>query len=214
VNDFTPQITDLIAEPDNVEKIRDHIGALIKGEALNQYALAQADGRADVEDFNFRVFFENSRPYETEEGLYETPIINVMLVLAVPLSDGNARIGNQKEKATFTIDCITFGNDGAEAWDDKAAARRAWKAARIVRRILMSEQYAYLGLRGVVGGRVVSSIETGTPEMDDTALAVVTARITLEVQFLERAINTTGPIIEGIDYTIDPSSGEVLINND
>jgi hypothetical protein len=209
VSDFVPQITELIADPDNVEKILDHIGGFIKGEALNQYELAQEAERADAVDFDFRVFIENARPYETEEGICEKPIINIMLSKAVPM-EGNARVGNQKEKATFIIDCIAFGNDGGDTWDEKAAARRAWKAARIIRRILTSEQYAYLGLRGVVGSRVVSSIETGTPDMESAALAVVAARITLEVQFVELAINTSGPIIEGIDFTIDPSSGEVL----
>jgi hypothetical protein len=212
VNNFAPQITELVAEPDNVEKIRDHIGGFIKGEALNQYELAQAEDRADAGDFDFKVFIENARPYETEEGLCEKPIINIMLSKAVPL-DGNSRIGNQKEKATFIIDCIAYGNDEGDTWDEKAAARRAWKAARVIRRILMSEQYTYLGLRGVVGSRVVSSIETGTPDMESAALAVVAARITLEVQFVELSINTSGPIIEEIDFDIDPSSGEVIIND-
>jgi hypothetical protein len=216
VNDFVPQITELIAEPDNVEKIRDHIGALIKGEVLYQYELAQAAARADAKDFNLRVFIENSRPYDIE-GIYENPIsepiINIMLSKAIPLV-GNARIGNQKEKSTFIIDCITLGNDGGEVWDDKVASCRAWKTARVIRRILMSEQYAYLGLRGVVGSRVISSIETGTPDMDSAALAVVTARITLDVEFMELAIGSLLPIIEGIDFNIDPSNGEVIINDD
>jgi hypothetical protein len=209
VNNFVPQITGLISEPDNVERIRDHIGGFIKGEALNQFALAQAEGRADVVDFDFRVFIENGRPYEAEEEFCEKPIINIMLSKAVPL-DGNARIGNQKEKATFIIDCIAFGNADGHTWDAKAAAHRAWKAARIIRRILMSEQYAYLSLRGIVGSRVVSSIETGTPDMESVALPVVTARITLDVQFAELSINTSGPIVEEIDFTIEPSSGEVF----
>jgi hypothetical protein len=211
VSDFIPQITELISEPDNIERIRDHIGGFIKGEAINQFNLAREAGRADVADFAFRVFIENARPYEIEDGLCENPIINIMLSKAVAM-EANARIGNQKEKAIFIIDCIAFGNDGAGAWDDKSAARRAWKAARIIRRILTSEQYAYLGLRGVVGSRVVSAIETGTPAMDAAAIAVVTARITLDVQFMEIAINAPGPIIQGIDFTVDPSSGEVFIS--
>jgi hypothetical protein len=207
-----PQIYELISEPDNVEKIRDLVAGIIKAETENQYIIANEEAAPDAEDFNFRVFIENARPYDTEGESPVSPIANIMLAKTAPV-DGNPRIGQQKMQATFLIDCITFGNDGAEEWDDKQAACRAWKAARVIRSILMSEQYAYLSLRGVIGSRVITSIETGTPEMGEAALASVTARITLETQYIERAIGTSGPIIEGIDFTIDPSSGEVLSNN-
>ena len=49
--------------------------------------------------------------------------------------------------------------------------------------------------------------------MDGSALAMVTSRITLDVQFIERAIGVSGPIIEGIDFIVDPSNGEVIANN-
>jgi hypothetical protein len=207
----TPQITELIDEPDNIEKLRDRVACIIKVETKNQYALALGEKKKNAEDFNFKVFIENTRPYETEGEPPITPLVNIMLQKAAPL-DGNPRIGQQKEKAFFIIDCITFGNDGGEAWNEKVAAARAWKTARVIRSILMSEQYAYLGLRGMVGSRKIVSIETGVPELGGDALTVVTARIMLEVEFIERSLNVTGPIIEGIDYTVDPSSGEVSIN--
>jgi hypothetical protein len=211
---FTPEIYELISDPDNVEKLRNHIAFIIKGETQNQYAIAQEQGAPDVHDYNFRVFIENARPYDTDddEPTME-PIANIMLQKAAP-EGSNPRAGPQKEKATFIIDCLTFGADGSDDWNEKAAAIRAWKAARVIRRILMSEQYTYLGLRGIVGGRVITSIETGVPENGGDALTVVTARIILEVQFMERAIEISGPIIEAIDFTIEPFSGEVLTHND
>jgi hypothetical protein len=213
MNNFTPLINELISEPDNVEKIRGRIAGIIKGEAQNQYALAIEAGEAAADDFNFRVFVENARPYDTEnEAALVSPIINIMLSKAAP-AEGNPRMGPQKTTATFIIDCIAFGNDSGDEWDDKQAACRAWKAARVIRAILMSEQYAYLGLRGIVGSRLITSIETGAPEMDSAALAVVTSRIMLEVQFVERAIGVSGPIIEGIDFEVDPSNGEVIAHN-
>jgi hypothetical protein len=163
-------------------------------------------------DYNFRVFIENAHPYDTNDEPALEPIVNIMLQKAGPV-DGNARMGQQKEKAVFIIDCIVFGISGSDEWNEKAAAYRAWKAVRILRRILMSEQYLYLGLRGIVGGRLVTSIETGVPENGGDAHSVVMARMTLEVQFLERSIGTTGPIIEEINFTIEPFSGEVLIDN-
>jgi hypothetical protein len=73
----------------------------------------------------------------------------------------------------------------------------------------MSEQYLYLGLRGVIGGRLIKSIETGVPENGGGAFTIVTARITLEVQFIEKSIGTTGPVIEEINFAVQPESGEV-----
>jgi hypothetical protein len=207
---FEPEIYELISDPDNVEKLRNHLAFIIKGETQNQYAIAQEQGVPDADDYNFRVFIENDRPYDPEddEPAIE-PIANIMLQKAAP-AGSNPRAGPQKEKATFIIDCITFGTDSDEDWNEKAAAIRAWKAARVIRRILMSEQYTYLGLRGIVGSRIITSIETGVPRNGGDALAVVTARIILEVQFMERAIEISGPIIEAIDFTIEPFTGEVL----
>lgn len=207
---LTPQITELIYEPDNIEKLRDHIAVIIKAETQNQYALALEKKVSDAEDFNFRVFIENARPYDTEGEPPKTPLVNTMLQKAVPM-DGNARMGPQKEKANFIIDCIAFGNDGGEKWTGKVAAARAWKTARIIRRILMSEQYTYLGLRGMVGARYIASIESGVPDNGGDAFTVVTARITLEVQFVECAIGSQGPIIGDMNFTVDPSTGEVSI---
>jgi hypothetical protein len=205
---FEPQIYELISEPDNVEKIRDHIAFIIKGETQNQYTIAQEEGAPDADDYNFRVFIENAHPYDTGDYPTVEPFINIMLQKTIP-AEGNSRMGPQKYIATFIIDCIAFGNDGGEDWDEKSASIRVWKTARVIRAILMSEQYLYLGLRGVIGGRVIKSIETGVPEMGGNAFTVVTARITLEVQFLERSIGTSGPIIGEINFTVEPENGEV-----
>jgi hypothetical protein len=206
---FKPEITELIIEPDNVEKIRDCIACIIKGETQNQYELAKNNAERNKEDYNFRVFINNARPYDTEGEPIETPIINIILQKTEPL-DGNARAGQQKTKATFIIDCINFGNDGGEVWNEKVAAARAWKTARIIRRILMSDNYMYLGMRGIIGSRNILSAEAGIPDNGGDALTVVTVRITLAVQFIECVINSAGEIIEGIDFVIDPSNGEVF----
>jgi hypothetical protein len=206
---FTSEIHELISTPDNVEKLRNHIAFIIKGETQNQYAIAQEECAPDAGDYNFRVFIENARPYDSEGEPPLEPLINIMLQKTETVN-GNARMGPQKYKATFVIDCIAFGNDAGEERDAHAAAARAWKAARVIRRILMSEQYTYLGLRGIVGSRLITSIETGVPENGGNAFTVVTARIILEVQFMERAIEISGPIIEAIDFTVEPFTGEVL----
>jgi hypothetical protein len=212
---FAPQIKEFLSEPDNIEKLRDHIAVLVKGETENQHQLALGANAKNAEDFNFRVFVENARPYETEnenDTPPVTPFINIMLQKAAAM-ESNARIGNQKEKATFIIDCIAFGNEGGEEWNKKVAAARAWMAAGVIRKIIMSEQYAYLGLRGKVGSRNILSIETGISEEGGEAFNVITARITLEVQFIETFIGDPGVPFEAFNYSIIPSSGEVFINN-
>jgi len=213
IEQFKPEITELLSEPDNVEKIRDRLACIIKGETVNQYELAKKNLARNKEDYNIRVFVENARPYDTGGEPIETPLVNILLQKTEPM-DGNARAGQQKLKGTFLIDCISFGDEGGEVWNEKIAAARAWKSARIIRRILMSDNYTYLGLRGVIGSRNILSSEAGVPDNGGDALSVVTVRITLAVQFIERAIDSTGEIIEGIDFVIDPSNGEVLINKD
>lgn len=209
-DDFKPEITELLSEPDNIEKIRDRLACILKGETKNQFALADNAGARNKEDYNFKVFIENARPYDTGGEPEKNPIVNIMLRKAEPM-DGNARAGQQKMKATFLIDCITFGNDSGEIWNEKAAASRAWKAVRVIRRILMSDNYAYLKWRGIVGSRNITSIEVGVPENGGDSLTVMLGRITFEVQFLECVAETAAPIIEGIDFVIDPVNGEVLI---
>jgi hypothetical protein len=68
-------------------------------------------------------------------------------------------------------------------------------------------------LRGVIGSRVIKSIETGVPQNGGNALTVVAARITLGVQFIEISIGTTGPVIEAINFTVKPADGEVTNTN-
>jgi hypothetical protein len=74
----------------------------------------------------------------------------------------------------------------------------------------MSDYYIYLGLRGTVGSRMVMSMESGTPEKTgESALAYVIIRVTVAVQFLEKAIEAAGFPLEAIDWELDPASGEL-----
>jgi hypothetical protein len=207
---FKPEINELIKKPDNFEKLIKHIALILKGEAVNQYALAKIEKAYDAEDYNLKIFIQNARPYDTGGEAIKTPFVNIMLQKTETM-DGNARAGQQKTKAIFIIDCIAFGNDSGETWNEKTAAARAWKTARIIRRILTSDAYTYLGLRGVVGSRNILSIETGVPENGGDALTVVAVRITLEVQFIEGAINSPESILEEIHFEIT-LNGELIIN--
>ena len=210
---FKPVINESLDKPDNIEVLRGHIAAIIKGETQYQYKMAKDIEEKDAEDYNHRVFIENARPYDPEGEPQITPFVNVMLHQTTP-AGGNSRIGAQKMKATFIIDCVAFGNDGGEEWNEKVANFRAWKAARVIRKIIMSEQYAYLGLKGKVGSRNITSMETRVPESGGDAFTFVIVRITLEAEYLESFVGDPGVPLEGIDYTVIPTNGEVLIEID
>jgi hypothetical protein len=195
-----PQITELIDTPDTLEVMRDQLAALLSLELQNQYTLAQ--------DYNVKVFVENTRPYDGAMiGQGQINLINILVSkVTVPLS--NPRIGNQKEKAVIFIDCAADGNNTGNFRDDKLATFRAWKIMRLVRRIVMSEQYAYLGMRGTITSRTFTQMEAGSPNIQ-AALALTIIRATLEVEFVERSIETPSVTLEGVDYDIDAETGQV-----
>jgi hypothetical protein len=203
-----PQIAELIETPDILEVVRDQLAALLSLELQNQYALAQEKGIPRPQDYNIKVFVENSRPYDGAAiGQGQLSLINI-LVSKVTVPASNPRIGNQKEKAVIFIDCAADGNNTGNFRDDKSATFRAWKIMRLVRRIVMSEQYAYLGMRGTVTSRTFTQMEAGSPNIQ-AALALTIVRGTLEVEFVERSIETPFVILEGVDYTVDADTGQV-----
>jgi hypothetical protein len=211
----TARIHEIIDTPDRAEILRDQVAAILSLELQNQYTMAQEAGLPDAKEFNISVFVENGRPYESSGEKPLMRFVNVLLPkIAVPAS--NPRTGAQKEQAAFFIDCAACGNDSGNFRDDKSAAIRAWKLTRVVRRILMSDEYAYLGLRGIVGSRIITSMEAGTPEKPElereSALAYMLVRITLDVQFLERYIGAEGVPLELISFEIEPDSGEIIAN--
>jgi hypothetical protein len=205
-------ISELIDAPDTVEIVRDQIAAILSLELQNQSALAQSAGIPNVKEFEVPVYVENARPYDGDS----VPIrfVNITLPRVISIS-GNARLGSQKEQSTIFIDCVACGNDSGDFRDDKSSSLRAWRVARIVRRILMSDAYTYLGLRGVVGSRLVTSLEAGTPEKSErekeASLFFTIIRISLEVQFAERYIEMTGVPLESIAFEVDPITGEVRV---
>jgi hypothetical protein len=214
MSDLTPQINEFINTPDMAEIVRDQIAAILSLEIQNQYMMAQDMDIKSIKDLDINIYVENGRPYEISGDKVPMRFVNILLP-KVTLLSGNSRLGNQKEQATIWIDCAACGNDSGNFRDEKSATFRAWRIARIVRRILMSDAYTYLGLRGTVGSRVIVSMEAGAPEKTeiekDAALAFVVVRMSLEVQFLECFIVNNGIPLEAIYFDVDPSTGELVV---
>src|SRR5512138_2308869 len=79
---MTAKINTLIDKQDNCEIIRDQIAAILAIEIDNQKSLASAAGK-NIEDFDFDVYIERSRPWEvitSEDGdpLGAMPLVNVV----------------------------------------------------------------------------------------------------------------------------------------
>ncbi|WP_315449838.1 hypothetical protein [uncultured Treponema sp.] len=210
------QIQTLLNGKDNIEKIRDAIALILKNELSNQYALAETAGIESLEDFNIGVYLESARPWELTEnevGGNPFPLVNILLneMRRVEGKAGSA-IGRKRYTASFSIDCYACGNAESDGDDARQAALKAWRIAGIVRSILMSGFYAYLGMRGVVLERDMPGIKTGIPSnLAESAAAVTVARIDFSVSFYEDSPQGDGAELEEIQFEVVGKTGEVLI---
>ena len=206
----------LLDKNDNAEKIRDMIAGILKTENVNQYELALKSGVSNAEDFNIGVYLENARPWglaENENGKNPFPLVNISLndTRRSDEQTGSA-IGRKKYIASFFIDCYACGNFESGGNDTEQAALKAWRVAAVVRNILMSGHYAYLGMRGVVLERDLLGIKTGIPgNLDESAVAVTVARMEFSVMFYEDSPQAEGVVIDGISFEVVDKTGEVLI---
>lgn len=204
------KITERLNEPDAFEIIRDQIAGIIDIEMENQYQMALAESDPVAEDYKVTTYIENDEPLAAGSDLNIFPIVNVWLDQTRNES-GSAKVNTTKETATYRIDLYAIGNyDGKFA--GRKASLKAWKLARCVRRILKSDAYTYLLLRGLVSGTEIKSMEGGAPNMADSAVKVSQVRITLDVTFDQNAPRTTGEILEIIPVTILDDLGQIVVN--
>jgi hypothetical protein len=221
---MTARIAELIDKRDNVEIIRDEIAAILKVELANQEQLAVAAGK-DPFRWRVRVFSERANPWgeyqysPANDSPEAAPIVNVWLPTIN--YDGNASnvVERQKATATYNIDCYGYGQaednlQGGHVAGDAKAATEAHRAVRLVRNVLMSAHYTYLGMRGVVWKRFPQSVQMFQPPIDErSATQIVGARFALEVQFNEFSPQFQGEPLELVAVEVKRAeSGEVLLN--
>jgi hypothetical protein len=181
-----------IDKQDNVEVIRDQIGAILLAEVNNQMALATAAGD-DPDDWKLRIYTEASNPWEQfleTPTADKSPIINIKFDSSVfPRSSGNI-MKRQKAEAIYNIDCYGYGESEQTTTGhtpgDQLAGLESARAVRLVRNILMSSPNTYLQLRGVVWDRWPQSINAFDPERGvDGVQKIVASRISFAVGFNE-----------------------------
>jgi hypothetical protein len=212
-------ISTFLSTPDNVELIRDQIGAIIALESANQYALAIKAEVDDADDYDIGVYIENARPWDLSGEKKDSPfpLVNVMLEKVINES-GSSAVSSQKYTATFDLDCYGCGNLAGGETDDQQAARKAWKVARIVRNIVMAGEYTYLGLQKIkdvqcVSSRKITKMSSGiSGNMAESAQAVIVCRIELAVTYYESSPQATGVEMEPMVFACEDSTGKILFN--
>ena len=211
-----PACGELQSEPDNIEVIRDQIAALLAVDFRRQAELAAESGATDSGDYNVAVYVESDDPLqyvdEDTPGANPFPCVNVILD-STDADKGTASVNKQAFKAKFYVDCYAEGNDAEDGEFSYKAAQRAWKTARLVRRILRAEANTYLRLRGIVG-RVSWSFQAGEPSNTRSAIKVKMVRATLTIDYVENVASTEGALDWDIVGIVADENGRVLFGDD
>jgi hypothetical protein len=194
---------------------------------MNQYQEAMKQNIGDANDFNIGVYLERERPWqltENSEGESPFPLVNVKLAGYRKENEPGSPVNHQKYIGDFIIDCYAQGTpDNPDYFDDTDATIRAWKLGRMVRKVLMSGYYTYLGMRDIVRRREITEAGTGTPtdktgNIDDSAVSVTICRILFSVYFSEESPQAAGVKLEEISFKASApgkepgKNGEVLID--
>ncbi|MCK5601856.1 hypothetical protein KAR91_08310 [Candidatus Pacearchaeota archaeon] len=211
----------LIDKQDNFEIVRDKIALILVNEIANQQVLAAAAGKIP-NDWKMRVYLERTNPWEIfTNGTDKSPVINVWFDGSRFDGIASDTIERQKSDSIYNIDCygcgVTVeGESVKQIPGDKTASLQAQKAVRLVRNILMSAEYAYLGLRGTVGKRWPQSINMFQPQIDNRAAeSIVGARIAFGAEFNEFSPQITGEDAELISIDFKRAEdGEIVAEAD
>lgn len=210
MSDFLPAYDTLQNSADNIEVIRGQIAALLALDLENQYRLAVEAEDPNKKDYDVKVYTEKDNPIQfVKQSANPFPLVNVSLD-STRQSNSTSTVNKQSMKATFYVDVYATGNTDSDGDKGMKASLKAWKTARLVRRILRAETNTYLRLRGVVGG-VSLSFQSGEPADIQSAIRVKMVRITAEVDYTENVEITSGPGVEVISMTVKDETGEVII---
>lgn len=211
-----PALNELQSDKDNIEVIRDQVAALLAVDFRRQTELAAESGATDSGDYNVAVYVESDDPLqyvdEDTPGANPFPCVNVILDSSDP-DKGTASVNKQAFTAKLYVDCYAEGNNAEDGEFSFKAAQRAWKTARLVRRILRAEANTYLRLRGIVG-RVAWSFQAGEPSNTRSAIKVKMVRVTLTIDYVENVAITEGELDWDIVGIVADETGRVHFGGD
>lgn len=211
-----PALNELQSDKDNIEVIRDQVVALLAVDFRRQAELAAESEATDSGDYNVAVYVESDDPLqyvdEDTPGANPFPCVNVILDSSDP-DKGTASVNKQAFTAKLYVDCYAEGNNAEDGEFSFKAAQRAWKTARLVRRILRAEANTYLRLRGIVG-RVAWSFQAGEPSNTRSAIKVKMVRVTLTIDYVENVAITEGELDWDIVGIVADETGRVHFGGD
>lgn len=221
---MTAQITELIDKQDNFEIVGAQIAAILALEIANQQALAVV-ATLDPAPWKLRIFRERSNPWE--QYLIQDPDPSPLVNVWYDSSNFDGKASNvsdrQKARAVFNIDCYGYGiseDDGAGGHlpGDRVAALAVHRALRLVRNILMSAQYTYLGFPKESDSRPwkrwPQTITVFQPEQEKaTVPQIIGARIAFAVEFNELAPQVVGDVLELVSVVVT-EDGEIVLEAD
>jgi hypothetical protein len=212
----------LIDKQDSFEIIRDQIAAILTIEVNNQKALAVAAAKAPSL-WDFKVYTERSNPWESYLNDTDelTPIVNVWYDNSNFLEAASNIVERQTTEAVFNIDCYAVANssdnlDGGHNPGDQEAAFAVQRVIRLVRNILMSADYTYLGLRGLVWQRWPQNVTVFQPQQDrGNVRPIIAARIGFKVKFSEFSPQISGNVLELLSTTVKRAEdGQIVAEAD
>jgi hypothetical protein len=212
----------LIDKQDNFEIIRDQIAAILVTEVVSQKSLA-VDAGKDPDLWDFKTYTERSNPWEAylNDTAALTPIVNVWYDNSSFREATSNIVERQNAEAIFNIDCYAVANSsdnvaGGHNPGDQEAAFAVQRVVRLVRNILMSAEYTYLGLRGLVWQRWPQTVTVFQPQQDrGNVRPVIAARIGLKVSFNEFSPQFSGNMLELLSTTVKRTEdGEVVLGAD
>lgn len=215
-------IQTLIDKQDSFEIIRDQVAAILVTEVASQKSLA-VDAGKDEALWDFKVYTERSNPWEAylNDISALTPIVNVWYDNSNFSESQSNIVEKQATEGIFNIDCYGVANSsdnqaGGHNPGDQEAAFTVQRVVRLIRNILMSAEYTYLGLRGLVWQRWPQTITMFQPQQDrGNVRPVIAARIGFKVKFNEFSPQISGDMLELLSVTVKRSEdGEVLFDAD
>lgn len=183
-----------IFEPDNAEIVRLALVRTLRNGAAA--AADDAEGADDGADYRISVGLDSALSQYVDNQKNPFPLVDVHLS-SVRAAAGSATVNRRNRSAVFDILCMAEGNSGGGKNPWRSANTRAWKVARVVRRILEAEENTYLGLRGVVSAHSVEEMQAGQVDEESSSVWVCAVKVSVRVDFVEGVDVVTGEALEG-----------------
>lgn len=210
-----PLIDTLIDRLDGSEIVRNEVAAILLRETLSQQLLATQAGKPSTYPWQFRVFVERTDPFGEFTEIPDASTVPVVPLVNVSFNGWQADphasnvVERQKVTTTINVDVYAYAVSedvpaGGHKPGDQLAALEAQRVARLVRNILMSATQTYLGLRGLVWKRWITSLDMMAP---DPAIRAAqrfgVARLTLQVDHNEFSPQVTGEPFELLSAQVE-----------